>query len=69
MGNEPLYQVGWSSRSIKRSASSFYVLWSGLYEPLPLMIKADLLEVVSRISHGKGAEGNGETPAGKKCLV
>ncbi|REJ10548.1 hypothetical protein DYE48_03445 [Halobacillus trueperi] len=56
-------------RSIKCSASSFYVLWSGLYDPLSLMVKADFLEVVSRIFHGKGAEGNGETPAGNECSV
>ncbi|GEN52268.1 hypothetical protein HFA01_05300 [Halobacillus faecis] len=26
-------------------------------------------EVVSRNVYGRGAEGNGETPAGKKCRV
>ncbi len=39
------------------------------YNPLPIIIRADLLVVVLRIFHGKGAEGNGETPAGKKCRV
>ncbi|REJ08329.1 hypothetical protein DYE48_14310 [Halobacillus trueperi] len=42
-------------------------LWRGLYYPFPSIIQADFPEVVSRTFHGKGAEGNGETPAGKEC--
>ncbi len=56
-------------RSIERSVSNLYVPWSGLYDPLLQSYILTIAEVVSRTFHGKGAEGNGETPAGTECLV
>ncbi|SDP58442.1 hypothetical protein SAMN05421677_12323 [Halobacillus aidingensis] len=61
-----------SEANIKRSISSFHTrIDTGgvVYYPLRLSIQLSSRELVSRYSHDKGAEGNGETPAGKECLV